>query len=178
MNEYTYNIHTGHHADSKQKEMKGAAFGAVIEQGGVKIRKTLTSLEDTYMTIWLKGIVMVLKQIEKEARRSEEGATINVNVFFWHSNIQAIAAKMSSIFKDLKEFQDDVDRLLDRKLARKNRTRYDHHDDQKAIISTLLSIHKMRTLHVKFKPTPPHGADMGIAYQEAQMALEGINVTA
>lgn len=172
MNKYIINVYTAHHTDGINKELVGAAYAAVIEQDGAKKTISLYGEEDTYMTIWMKGTAEAVKYIQKMVGRIEGEAAVEVNIFVWHSNIQKICTKMSSIYRDLKGFSEDVGRILDRKLQRANRTKYDHHDDQKTIIETLLEINRSMVVSVKFKPLPTHHPDMGTAYQAAAIALE------
>lgn len=80
---------------------------------------------------------------------------------------------MQSIFDQLKEYDEDAWDVLDIKLRRANRQRYEYHNDMATVVRSLLSLNKICTkLNFKFMVSSPRKhPHMSIAYQKAEQSL-------
>lgn len=171
-------IYTGHYVDNEMKEKNGAAFAAVMVRGDRDVKKehTLYGQDDTYMTIWLKGVAQTLSQVLEAAEAAagwDERRTVNVTIHVRHNNVAKIASKLRSVFEDIKGFERaTADRLLDRKLRRSDRSRYPNEELHKNLLSVMLDLHAVCDFKIKFKPGMSTKGDVGTAYQLAQIALD------
>lgn len=168
-NTIEFEVFTSYYVDPQNPTR--SCFAAMYAQAGInKVRQfTMVSSEDTYMSVWMKGVSAVLTELEKFTHHPDitPDTTIQFTIYMWHPNIQAIGLKLNSVYRDLAPFVDDVSALMNVKLRKKNKQRYDHHDDQARILNTLLDINKRVRVKLKFKPLPPTSGLMPAAYQLA-----------
>lgn len=163
-------IYTGVYADNIDKKKPGAAFGAVcVGKGG----NSSTSSYDpnmSYMQIWMTEIAALLSEIPVDHLSYD---SLYLMIHTWTPNINKMCKKMQSIFDQLKELNEDAWDVLDIKLRRANRSRYEYHAEMKKIVRSLLLLNRRIKLTFSFKVSSPrHHPHMGIAYQKAEVALD------
>lgn len=172
-------VFTGHHSDGKNQVKVGASYGQVVQINGLS--KKLGGLygeEDTYMTVWLKGISVMLKQVLSFADTmsvSESNVEIDLTVHMYHKNVIETALKLGSVFRSVRDVSEGrlLDYMIDKKLSKANGTPRPHHDLLVDVMKLLISLHRTVTFQLKFKPITPKGSpDMGMAYQQAQIEMD------
>ena len=170
-------VFTGHYTDNVNKVRKGVSFGAVIERDGRVMLEDKYSIEGTYMTIWLDGVLSILKQLEEVSKQRKLVADLDltVRVYMCHKNVYQIARKMQDVFDELKVMDCDVTALLARKMHRKNRSKYDYHDTLIEIVTTLLTINRNAAFDFRFNALPPSHKSMRTAQQHADIVHEAAN---
>jgi len=178
------NIFTGHFTDNIEKKNPGVSFGAVIVRDSEVITSDEFSLTDSYLTLWLKSVLGILKQLEEVSvqRKLVPNLEMSVQVFAAHKNVIAISRKLQDIFDELKRHKTDVTKLLHVKLRRANRSFYDYHDTMVEIVTTLLAIHaNTSTFRFQFASLPKTNPHMRTAQQHAEIvhgeANQASNVT-
>lgn len=165
--------YTAYYTDSIQKEQEGIAFAAVRVSNDEKT-KIIASHDgnETYMTMWLKSVANILEELDARiTQKLDSEYTMLVNIWVGHPNIIAIGKKLTSIIKDCQNYDQDMSRIVELKLKKRNGTKYNHHDYQKRIVMAMLSLDKKLKLHFRIKQGNPRQSEMGIAYQAAKDAL-------
>jgi hypothetical protein len=167
-------IYTSHLTDGIDKQRRGAVFAALIDRRGVKYEQTLYGQDDTYMTIWLKGVLQVLTTFKdvgpKDKQVKEEGLLLRIHST--HKNIYAISKKIESVFNELRTFNDVKAALIDRKMRKSNRGLYPYHDTLVSIVQTLLAIDGLIRFDFAFHPVHPRHPSMRSVHQIADIALD------
>lgn len=163
-------MYTGVFTDNIDKKKPGAAFGAVMVN---KHRVATTSNYDpasTYLQIWMKNIAEQLDAIAKSPLTDTE---VTMFVHTWTPNINKMCVKMQSVFDQLKSYDEDAWDVLDIKLRRANRQRYEYHNDMVTIVKSLLVLNRRPNTKFSFQfvvTSPRKQQHMGVAYQKAELA--------
>lgn len=173
------NTYTACYWDAKNKVQKGIVFAAMLTAPDIKSSLIQGySVDDTYMTMWLKCIAKVLRNIEKEeSRASVHNADYLIHL--WIANIQPLTKKWMSIVESLSTFtEEDAFRLLELKLKRKNYTAYETHDMQREIVQSMWRLRDKYKIKVSFRATSSNHPDMQTVYQHAALTLGEQNALA
>lgn len=162
-------VYTGTHADNINKKVPGSAFGVVLVG---KVNKQTRSTYDenlTYMHLWFKSMDQIVKNI---ANGNLGYDSVTLFIHTWTPNINRMCWKMQSIFDELKDYDEAAWDVLEIKLRRKNRQRYEYHAEMKSIMLHLLQLNKAVPLLLKFCVTSPKKArEMSVAHQMAETEI-------
>lgn len=161
-------IYTGVFTDNIEKKRSGSAFGAVLVGKGGNSSSGVYNPNMTYMQIWMTEIATYISEIPVD-HLSYDSLTLFVHT--WTPNINKMCAKMQSIFNQMKDLNEDAWDVLDVKLRRANRQRYEYHAEMRQIVRSLLQLNRRTKLNFQFKVSAPRKFPlMGIAYQKAETA--------
>lgn len=162
-------IYTAVHSDNINKQKPGSAFGAVCV-GKVNTQTRAAYDEDkTYLPMWMASMSVIIGSIANGSLGYE---SVTLLIHTWTPNINKMCKKLQSIFEQLKDLDEEAWDVVEIKLRRSNRTKYEYHDDMAAILLHLLHLNKHVPTQVQFCITSPKKAtQMSVAHQKAELAL-------
>jgi hypothetical protein len=166
-------LYTAHYTDNN-KTLKGTSFAAIQEIDGK--REFIQSYDDekSYMDMWMKGVADYLQRFNNDSMLTAIG-DLDITIYMWHTNVQSMCKKLTSVVTSLRGFDCDLTSMIDRKLRKSNMSKYKTHDDQVRIVTILLKLDRKIDLTFKFKPLPPVNPMMQTAQQHAELIVQSHN---
>jgi hypothetical protein len=197
MTTINFKLYTGVFYDregTKDEWMTGTGYGCILsltDHGQTSKRAHSTYSESaTYMNSWVTNtcerVTRTCGLIERHHLNGTQGDRYALDVYSAIPNVVNLGKKLTSVFNEIRGLASDkpeiIDRLIHRKLQRKNRTKMDGHDDlykmMKALLSTRSTLGTSGILFdVHFGGLPQTQDSMRSAVQLAHGEVEAAELT-
>ena len=159
-------VYTGLYTDNTN----GTAYTYMVVGKAAKEPVRGLIADDTYMNTWMNTTSKVVARLPEDYINYEETTLF---IHCWTPNIVRMGRKMVSVYNQLKDYDESMWDVLDIKLRKPNKARYEYHDAMKSMILCLLERNSRTPLTLEIKATPPKKApEMGLLYQKAIKLLE------
>lgn len=164
-------IYTAHHTDNKH----GASFNAVITvDGNIDDKQfNLYGADDTYQTIFIKGTGETLAFLKNLPFVQD----LHITLHTAHSNITKLMKRIEDVFDNVRKYNNvgtsQIRQLIDMKLRRGNRSKFDQHEELVEIVMSLMAFHYKYASNFSFRVLNTYKHEqMRDAYQWAKINHE------
>lgn len=141
-------IYTGHYTDNKN----GASFNSIISIDGQIDDKqfNLYGESDTYQTIYITGCLTTLNFLT--TLTFPQAPTFALHSV--HNNTSKLMKRIEDVFNNVRKYNaispSQIREVIDLKMRRSNRSKFDNHDQIVDIVMSLMTLHYKYSHSFKF----------------------------